>query len=60
MLGISRKPGEEVMIGDDIRIIVTKILDGRAYLAIGAPREIPIHRREVYDKIHRNERRDER
>lgn len=53
MLGLSRKPGEEVVIGDNIRVIVKEFRDGKVRLAIEAPPEVSIHRREVWDKIQR-------
>ncbi len=44
MLVLSRKVGEAVQIGDDIRLIVRRIEGSRVSLAIEAPREISIRR----------------
>lgn len=45
MLVLLRNVGESVLIGDDIRVVVTKVeAGGRVYLGIEAPREIPILR----------------
>lgn len=38
------------MIGDDVKITVTKIKGGKAFIGIEAPREIQVHRLEVYEK----------
>ena len=51
MLVLSRKVGEEIAIGDDIKMMVIEIRGGRVRLSIVAPREITIHRKEVYEAI---------
>ena len=51
MLVITRKEGESVLIGDDIVINVTKAMDGSVKLAIEAPRETLILRKELYDEV---------
>ena len=52
MLVLSRKPGRVVMIGDHIRVTVLGVReDGAVSLGIDAPREIPVHRDEVYERI---------
>jgi carbon storage regulator len=51
MLILTRKPGEEVVIGDDV---VVKVLDRTSThfrLGITAPKSVAVHRREIYDKI---------
>ena len=45
---LSRKVGEEIMIGDHITISVVEIQHGRVRIGIIAPRHIPVHRQEVY------------
>lgn len=49
MLILQRKPGESVVIGEDISISVISIEGGRVRLAISAPQEIPILRSELLD-----------
>ena len=56
MLVLSRKWNESVMIGDDVEIVVVEIRYDKVRLGFRAPAEVPIHRREVYDKIHRQEK----
>lgn len=50
MLVLGRKPGEYVMIGDNIKVKVVKGENGDLRLAIDAPRDITITRGEVYEK----------
>jgi len=55
MLVLSRKLNEEIVIADNIMVVVAGISGGNVRLGVKAPKEIPIHRREVFDAIHRNE-----
>lgn len=51
MLVITRKKGESILIGDNIEISISKIEDGSVKLAINAPREVTILRKELYDEV---------
>ena len=51
MLVINRKKGESLLIGDDIEIKIVKIDDGSVKIAIEAPKEKVILRKEVYEKV---------
>ena len=51
MLVLSRKNGEEILIGDDIRIVLVAIRGDKARIGIEAPRTTPVHRKEVKDAI---------
>ena len=51
MLVLSRKPGESIVIGNDITVTVVAVEGGRVKLGFNAPREVPIHRTEVYQRI---------
>ncbi len=51
MLVINRKKDESILIGDDIEIKVTKIEDGSVKIAISAPKEVTILRKEILDKV---------
>ncbi|MGN0026342.1 MAG: carbon storage regulator, partial [Clostridium sp.] len=46
MLVITRKKGESILIGDDIEITISKVEDGSVKLAINAPKEMTILRKE--------------
>lgn len=54
MLVLSRKKNERIVINDDITIVVVEIRGDRVRLGIEAPKEVPVHRREVFDAINRN------
>jgi len=53
MLVLSRHRDESIMIGDDVIITVVDIRGDKVRLGIDAPGDIPVHRREVYDAIKR-------
>ena len=55
MLVLSRKKNESIVIDDVITIVVVEIRGDKVRLGIEAPKEIPVHRREVYEAIKRNE-----
>lgn len=58
MLVLSRKKNESIVINDDITIVVVEIRGDKVRLGVEAPKEVPVHRREVYDAIKRNEKSD--
>ncbi|MBI3803053.1 MAG: carbon storage regulator CsrA [Nitrospirae bacterium] len=51
MLVLTRKLGEEIVIGEEIRVIVVEIKRGAVKLGIAAPPHTSIHRQEVFSKI---------
>ncbi|OHB76068.1 MAG: carbon storage regulator [Planctomycetes bacterium RBG_16_64_10] len=55
MLVLSRKKNESIVINDDITIVVVEIRGDKVRLGVEAPKEVPVHRREVYDAIRRHE-----
>jgi len=59
MLVLSRKKNESIVINDDITIVVVEIRGDKVRLGVEAPKEVPVHRREVYDAIKRSEQQAE-
>jgi carbon storage regulator len=51
MLILTRRVGETLMIGDDVSITVLGVRSGQIRIGIDAPKEIPVHREEIYKKI---------
>ena len=51
MLVLSRKPGESVTIGDEVRITILSISGKQVRIGIEAPNDIAVHREEIYNKI---------
>lgn len=51
MLVVTRKKGESILIGDDIEITIAKIDDGSVKIAISAPRNVNILRKELYKEV---------
>lgn len=56
MLVLSRQRDETIMIGDDIEVTVVDIRGDKVRLGINAPKDISVHRKEVYDAIRRENR----
>ncbi len=54
MLVLSRKKNESIIINDDITIVVVEIRGDKVRLGVEAPKEVPVHRNEVYEAIQRN------
>jgi carbon storage regulator len=54
MLVLSRKKNESIVINDDITIVVVEIRGDKVRLGVEAPKEVPVHRREVFDAIRRS------
>ena len=51
MLVLSRERNQSIVIGDDVEIVVVDIHGDKVRLGVMAPRDLPVHRREVYDAI---------
>lgn len=56
MLVLSRKKNESIVINDNITITVVEVRGDKVRLGIEAPTEVPVHRREIYDKLHREQK----
>jgi carbon storage regulator len=56
MLVLSRQKDETIIIGDNIEITVVDIRGDKVRLGVSAPKEISVHRKEVYEAIRRENR----
>jgi carbon storage regulator len=56
MLVLSRQRDETIMIGDNIEITIVDIRGDKVRLGISAPKTIPVHRKEVWESIQRENR----
>ena len=54
MLVLSRKISERIVIGDRIIVTLVEIQGDKVRIGITAPDNVPVHRQEIYDKIHLN------
>lgn len=55
MLLLGRKKNQSIVINDDITIVIVEIQGDRVRLGIEAPKDVPVHRREIYEAIHREQ-----
>lgn len=55
MLVLSRKKNESIVINNDITITVVEIRGDKVRLGIIAPKDVPVHRQEIFDAIHGRE-----
>jgi carbon storage regulator len=51
MLALTRKKSESIVIGKDIEVVVLGIQGEQVRLGIIAPKQVPVHRKEVYEQI---------
>jgi carbon storage regulator len=51
VLIITRKPGEKIMLGDDVVVHVMEIVGNSVRIGIHAPRSLPIYREEIWDAV---------
>ncbi|MGO9021563.1 MAG: carbon storage regulator CsrA [Syntrophobacteraceae bacterium] len=56
MLILTRRPGESILIGDDIEVTITSIDQNKVRVGIKSPAQIPIYREELYRKIQKENR----
>lgn len=51
MLILTRKDGETLMVGDDIQVQVLGVKGGQVRLGVNAPKDVAVHREEIYNRI---------
>jgi carbon storage regulator len=51
VLQLTRKPGETIVIGGDVRVSVIQIAGGAVRIGIDAPRSVPIYREEIWEAV---------
>lgn len=52
MLILTRRVGETLMIGDDASVTVLSVKGNQVRLGVNAPKDVGVHRKEIYDRIH--------
>lgn len=52
MLVLTRKLGQSIVINDEIEIVVLEVRGEQVRLGIKAPRNVPVHRKEIFEQIH--------
>jgi carbon storage regulator len=53
MLVLSRQCDETIIIGDNIRVTIVEVRGDKVRIGIDAPRDVTVHRQEIYDAIRR-------
>ena len=53
MLILTRKVGESLMVGDDVSVTVLGVTGNQVRIGINAPKEVAVHREEIYQRIQR-------
>ena len=55
MLILTRRVNEKLMVGDDVTVTVLSISGNQVRIGVNAPRHVPVHREEIYEKVKRQE-----
>ena len=60
MLILTRRVGETVMIGNDVTVTVLGVKGNQVRIGVNAPKDVAVHREEIYERIKREEDHDGR
>ncbi len=55
MLILTRRVGESLMVGDDITVTVLGVKGNQVRIGVNAPRDVAVHREEIYQRIQEDE-----
>lgn len=55
MLILTRRIGETLNIGDEVRVTVLGVKGNQVRIGVTAPKDVPVHREEIYDRIKKEE-----
>ena len=53
MLILNRRVGETLMVGDEVTVTVLGVKGNQVRIGVNAPKEVPVHREEIYQRIQR-------
>ncbi len=59
MLILTRRMGETVVIGDDVTVTVLGVKGNQVRLGVNAPKQVAVHREEIYERIQREQQDDQ-
>jgi carbon storage regulator len=60
MLILTRRVGETVMIGNEVTVTVLGVKGNQVRIGVNAPKDVAVHREEIYERIKREEDQDSR
>jgi carbon storage regulator len=55
MLILTRRVNEKLMVGDEVTVTVLSISGNQVRIGVNAPRHVPVHREEIYEKVKRQQ-----